>query len=131
MNYRELEFELEPETCKCQSLEQSRIVKDKTGSRYEIRTILCGMLNNISSNDPLNGHLISQLQNLLIKLEETKPMEYDKYNEINDLIEEHSMIGFSETVVQKRLLKIAENLYENDENDGIFMLNIYIIHIFI
>lgn len=130
VNYRELEFELEPEICKCKSLEQSRIVKDKTESHYEISTILCGMLNNMPSSNPLNDHLLGQLQNLLKKLKDTKSFEYDKPSEINDLIEEHSLIGLSEMVLQKRLLKIAENLFEND-NDGICMLNIHIIYIFI
>lgn len=77
------------------------------------------MLDNVSSNDPLSDHLINQLQKILIQLEKTKSFENNVTNEIDDLIEEHSMVGFNEIVIKKRLLEIAEKLFESD-NDGIY-----------
>lgn len=72
------------------------------------------MLDDVSSNDPLSDHLISQLQKVMTKLEKTKLLENNAPNELNDLIEEHSMVGFSEIVIKKRLLEIAENSIESD-----------------
>lgn len=72
------------------------------------------MLDN-TSNYPLSDQLISQLQKIIIIMEETKPLEYN--SEVEDLIEEHSMVGFSEEVLKKRILDIADNLVEND-SDG-------------
>lgn len=72
------------------------------------------MLDDVSSNDPLSDHLISQLQKVMTKLEKTKLLENNEPNELNDLIEEHSMVGFSEIVIKKRLLEIAENSIESD-----------------
>lgn len=72
------------------------------------------MLDN-TTNYPLSDQLISQLQKIIIIMEETKPLEYN--SEVEDLIEEHSMVGFSEEVLKKRILDIADNLVEND-SDG-------------
>jgi len=47
-------------------------------------------------------------------LEKTKSLDYNDSSEIEDLIEEHSMVGFSEEVIKKRLLEIADNIVEND-----------------
>lgn len=72
------------------------------------------MLDNTSSNYCLSDRLISQLQKILNKLEKTKSLDYNDSSEIEDLIEEHSMVGFSEEVIKKRLLEIADNIVEND-----------------
>lgn len=87
-------------------------------ARHEIRKIICGMLDNTSSNYCPSVRLISQLQTILNKLEKTKSLDYNDSSEIEDLIEEHSIVGFSEEVIKKRLLEIAENLIENNF-DGI------------
>ncbi|KAF0768430.1 putative serine/threonine-protein kinase isoform X2 [Aphis craccivora] len=113
--YQEFAFGLEPETCKCHSVTQPKISNDKRVARHEILKIICGMLDN-TSNYPLSDQLISQLQKIIIIMEETKPLEYN--SEVEDLIEEHSMVGFSEEVLKKRILDIADNLVEND-SDGI------------
>lgn len=76
------------------------------------------MLDN-TSNYPLSDQLISQLQKIMIIVEETKSLEYNSSSEVEDLIEEHSMVGFSEEVLKKRILDIADNLVEND-SDGNF-----------
>lgn len=76
------------------------------------------MLDN-TSNYPLSDQLISQLQKIMIIMEETKSLEYNSSSEVEDLIEEHSMVGFSEEVLKKRILDIADNLVEND-SDGNF-----------
>jgi len=55
----------------------------------------------------------------MIIVEETKSLEYNSSSEVEDLIEEHSMVGFSEEVLKKRILDIADNLVEND-SDGNF-----------
>lgn len=117
VGYHEFAFELEPEICKCQSFIKPIITNDKTAAHYEIRKILCAMLDDVSSNDPLSDHLISQLQKVMTKLEKTKLLENNVPNEVDDLIEEHSMVGLSEIVIKKRLSEIAENLIESD-NDG-------------
>ncbi|XP_060862265.1 metacaspase-2-like isoform X2 [Metopolophium dirhodum] len=116
--YQEFAFGLEPETCKCHSVVQPKISNDKIVARHEIRKIICGMLDNTSSNYCLSDRLISQLQKIINKLENTKSLDYNDSSEIEDLIEEHSMVGFSEEVIKKRLLEIADNIVENDI-DGI------------
>ncbi|XP_022168201.1 MATH and LRR domain-containing protein PFE0570w-like isoform X2 [Myzus persicae] len=116
--YQEFAFELERETCKCHSVVQPKISNDKIVARHEIRKIICGMLDNTASNYPLSDQLISQLQKIITKLEDTKSFDYNESSEVEDLIEEHSMVGFSEEVIKKRLLEIAENLVEN-ASDGI------------
>lgn len=113
--YQEFAFGLEPETCKCHSVTQPKISNDKIVARHEILKIICGMLDN-TSNYPLSDQLISQLQKIMIIMEETKSLEYN--SEVEDLIEEHSMVGFSEEVLKKRILDIADNLVEKD-SDGI------------
>ncbi|KAE9537684.1 hypothetical protein AGLY_006707, partial [Aphis glycines] len=115
--YQEFAFGLEPETCKCHSVTQPKISNDKIVARDEILKIICGMLDN-TSNYPLSNHLISQLQKIMIIMEETKSLEYNSSSEVEDLIEEHSMVGFSEEVLKKRILDIADNLVENNI-DGI------------
>ncbi|XP_050056040.1 uncharacterized protein LOC114125811 isoform X3 [Aphis gossypii] len=115
--YQEFAFGLEPETCKCHSVTQPKISNDKIVARDEILKIICGMLDN-TSNYPLSDHLISQLQKIMIIVEETKSLEYNSSSEVEDLIEEHSMVGFSKEVLKKRILDIADNLVENN-SDGI------------
>jgi len=121
--YQEFAFELELETCKCHSVVQPKISNDKIVARHEIRKIICGMLDNTTSNYPLSDQLISQLQKILTKLEDTKSFDYNESSEVEDLIEEHSMVGFSEEVIKKRLLEIADGLVEN-ASDGTY-INIY------
>lgn len=117
MGYQEFAFGLESETCKCHSAVQPIISNDKKVARHEILKIICRMLDNTSSNYTLSDRLISQLQKIIITLEETKPLGYNDSSEVEDLIEEHSMVGFSEEIIKKRILEIANNLVEND-NDG-------------
>lgn len=112
MAYQEFAFGLEPETCKCHSVIQTKMV-----ARHEIRKIICEMLDNTSSNYLLNDRIIRQLQKLITKLEDTKSSDHNESSEVEDLIEEHSMVGFNEEVIKKRLLEIADNLVEN-ESDG-------------
>ncbi|XP_015363595.1 PREDICTED: uncharacterized protein LOC107161627 [Diuraphis noxia] len=116
--YQEFAFGLEPVTCNCHSVVQPKISNDKMVARHEIRKIICEMLDNTSSNYPLNDQIILQLQKIITKLEDTKSSDYNESSEVEDLIEEHSMVGFNEEVIKKRLLEIADNLVEN-ENDGI------------
>ncbi|XP_060835044.1 putative uncharacterized protein DDB_G0286901 [Rhopalosiphum padi] len=116
--YQEFAFGLEPETCKCHSVVQPKISNDKIVARHEIRKIICGMLDNMSKH-PLSDQLISQLQKIIITMEETKPLEFNGSSEVDDLIEEHSMVGFSEEVIKKRILDIADNLVENVSDDNI------------
>eukprot|EP00102_Acyrthosiphon_pisum_P021137 XP_016658347.1 PREDICTED: probable serine/threonine-protein kinase DDB_G0283337 [Acyrthosiphon pisum] len=116
--YQEFAFGLEPETCKCHSVIQPKISNDKIVARHEIRKIICGMLDNTSSNYCLSDRSISKLQKIINKLEKTKSLDYNDSSEVEDLIEEHSMVGFSEEVIKKRLLEIADNMVENDI-DGI------------
>jgi len=113
--YQEFAFGLEPETCKCHSVVQPKTSNDKIVTRHEIHKIICGMLDNTSSNYCLSDRLISQLQKIISKLEN---LDYNDSSELEDLIEEHSMVGFSEEVIKKRLLEIADNIVENDI-DGI------------
>ncbi|CAI6343996.1 unnamed protein product [Macrosiphum euphorbiae] len=116
--YQEFAFGLDPETCKCHSVVQPKTSNDKIVARHEIHKIICGMLDNTSSNYCLSDRLISQLQKIISKLEKTKSLDYNDSSEVEDLIEEHSMVGFSEEVIKKRLLEIADNIVENDI-DGI------------
>jgi len=96
---------------------QPIITNDKIVARRDIRRILCGMLDNISSNsDSLNDNLISRLLKIMEKLEETNSLECNVPNELYDLVEEHSLVGFSETIIKKRLLEIVENVLKNDYN---------------
>jgi len=115
--YQEFAFGLEPETCKCHSVVQPKLSNDKIVARHEIRKIICEMLDNTSSNYPLSDQMISQLQKIITKLEDTKSSDCNESSEVEDLIEEHSMVGFNEEVIKKRLLEIVDNLVEN-ENDG-------------
>uniref|UniRef100_A0A2S2NHD7 Uncharacterized protein n=1 Tax=Schizaphis graminum TaxID=13262 RepID=A0A2S2NHD7_SCHGA len=114
--YQEFAFELEPETCKCHSVVQPKISNDKIVAHHEILKIICGMLDN-TSNYPLSDRLIRQLQKIINTMEKTKSLEFNGSSEVDDLIEEHSMVGFSEEVIKKRILDIADNLKEND-SDG-------------
>lgn len=120
MAYQEFAFGLEPETCKCHSVVQPKISNDKIAARHQIRKIICEMLDNTSSIYSLSDRLISQLQKIIIQLEETQSLEYNDLSEVEDLIKEHSMAGFSEEVLKRRLCEIAEKLAENDneDNDG-------------
>lgn len=117
MAYREFMFELEPQICKCQSLVQPVINNDRNVARNDICRILCGMLDNVSSNtDSLNDNTISELLKIMEKLEEPNLLEYNVPNELYDLVEEHSMIGYSEMVIKKKLLEIVKNVFINDDN---------------
>jgi len=110
-------FELEPQICKCQSSVQPVINNDRNVARNDIRRILCGMLDNVSSNtDSLNDNTISELLKIMEKLEEPNSLEYNVPNELYDLVEEHSMIGYSEMVIKKKLLEIVKNVFINDDN---------------
>lgn len=115
MAYHEYTYELEPKTCKCQSSVCPVIINDKNAAHCEIRNTLYGILNNVSSNDILSNHLIVQLQKILIKLDETNILEGKESNILKDLVEEHSMFGFSEMVIKQRLMEIAKNYH-----DGIY-----------
>lgn len=120
MAYHEFAFELEPETCKCQSSSVRPISNDdKTMvARHDIRRIVCGMLDGLSSNSgPLNDRVIGQLLKVMEKLDETDSSEHGMPpNELRDLVEEHGFVAFNETVIKKRLLEIVENTLENDNN---------------
>jgi len=116
--YQEFAFGLEPETCKCHSTVQPKVSNNKMVARHEIRKIICKMLDNTSSNYSLNDRIISQLQKIITNLEDTKSSDCNESSEVEDLIEEHSMVGFNEEVIKKRLLEIADNIVEN-ESDGI------------
>lgn len=92
-------------------------------ARHEIRSILCGILDNLSSNNVLNDPLINQLRKIKTNLEKITLSGPDKMNEVEDLVDEHSVIGFSENIIEKRLLEMAENEFKNnndDEIDGIY-----------
>lgn len=117
MAYQEFTFELEPETCSCQSSIRSQNSVDKKTSRHEIRRILCATIDNMLSNDISDDLLINNLQNILINLEETKT---HNLNEVEDLIEEHTRVGLSKNIIKKRLLEIAENIYDY-KNDGTYI----------
>lgn len=116
MAYHEFTFELEQETCKCQ-LAVQQLPMSNIKARSQIHKVICGMLDNMSSNDPLSDELISQLQKIMIYLENTKSSEYSKLNELEDLVENYSVVGFNEIVIKNRLLEIAKNLIDND-HDG-------------
>lgn len=110
VSYHEVLFDVEPETCKCQS-SQSKCINDNTVARYEIRKILCGILDDmLLNNDPLCDPLISKLQKIMTNLEDNDLLEQKKSNEVENLIEEHSVVGFSEMVIKKKLLEMAENI---------------------
>ncbi|VVC43513.1 Hypothetical protein CINCED_3A019814 [Cinara cedri] len=125
--YHEVMFDVQPEICTCQS-PLPKNTKNNTVTRYEIRRILCGMLNDIlSNNDSLSDPLVHKLQKIMINLEETDLMENKDSNEVKNLIEEHSIDGFSETVIKNRLFKIAENDYDEKsfEQMALEMENFY------
>jgi len=109
---------------------QPIITNDKIVACRDIRRILCGMLDNVSSNsDSLNDHLISRLLKIMEKLEETNSLECNMPNELHDLVEEHSLVGFSETIIKKRLLEIVENVFKND-NNGTQINNLFSSYLF-
>lgn len=113
MAYHEVTFEVEPEACKCQSSKFGK-TNDKTIARYEICRILRGMLDHILSLDEsLSYPLISKLQKIMTNLEDKDLLKRNDSNEVKNLVVEHSIIGFSEIIIKKRLLEIAEN-----NNDG-------------
>lgn len=115
MAYHEYIYDLEPKPCKCQSSVRPRIINDKNEALCEIRNTLYGILDNVSSNDILSNHLTIQLRKILTKLDETKFLEGKESNILKDLVEEHSMFGFSEMVIKQRLMEIAKNYH-----DGIY-----------
>ncbi|XP_025203785.1 putative uncharacterized protein DDB_G0282133 isoform X2 [Melanaphis sacchari] len=117
--YQEFAFGLEPETCKCHSVVQPKISHDKTVARHEILKTICGMLEN-TSNYPLSDKLITQLQKIIMIMEETKSLEHNGLTEVDDLIEEHSMVGFSDEVIKNRIMDIANNIVENNSDEIAF-----------
>jgi len=119
--YHECAFELESETCKCQSSNQPRTANDKIVARYEICRILCGMINKNISNDPLNNHLINLLQKLMIKRKETNFQEFNESNLLEDLVEELSIVSISEMAIKEKLLEIVEKIFKNDD-DGKYLV---------
>lgn len=106
---------MEPKTCKCQSSVRPCIINNKNAALSEIHNTLYGILNNVSSNDILSNHLTVQLQKMFTKLDEIKFLEGKESNVLKDLVEEHSMFGFSEMVIKQRLMEIAKNYH-----DGIY-----------
>ncbi|XP_025418789.1 putative uncharacterized protein DDB_G0286901 isoform X2 [Sipha flava] len=111
--YHEFTYESELETsCKCQSMIQPKITNDKVEARKEIHKVICEMLDD-TSKDSLDDQLISQLQEIMAKLIETKPLEFEDLNELENFVDEHSVIGYSKTAIKNKLLEIAKHLHEN------------------
>lgn len=114
MAYSEIAFESEPKTCTCQPLIKPRITKNKKVARNEILNILCGMLDDVSSND---NKLSNELQKILISLDKPNPLTNNVSSKLENLVEQHCIVGINENTIKKRLLEIAMNVLEN-ENDG-------------
>lgn len=112
--YSNFTFESKSQTCTREPIIQPRKTKSKTVARNEICEILCEMLKNKSSN--LNDKLTNQLQTILINLEETSPWTNNYSSQLENLIEEHCMIDLNENIIKSRILEIAENVFENENN---------------
>lgn len=108
MAYHEFKL-LEPESRKCQPLNQPTKTNDEVVARSEIYSILYGMLHHMSSSDLVNDQLFGQLQKIMVKVEKSNSLECNDLDEVEDLIKEHSMVGLSDIVIKNRLLELAEN----------------------
>jgi len=78
------------------------------------------MINKNVSNDPLNNHLINLLQKLMIKRKETN-QEFNESNLLENLVEELSIVSFSEMAIKEKLLEIVEKIFKNN-NDGKYLV---------
>lgn len=120
MAYHEFTYESDLETyCKCQSLIQPKITNDKVEARKEIGEVVCEIFDD-KSTDFLDDQLISELDKMIAKLEETNPMEYDDLNELKHFVEEHSVVGFSKTAIKNKLLEIAKHVFKKTD-DGRYL----------
>lgn len=114
--YHEVMYEVEPETYECQT-SQPKKTNDKTVARSEIRRILRGMLDDISLNvKSLSYSLISKLEKIMTNLEESNFLEHKDSNKVQNLVEEHSLVGFNEMVIKNKLLEMAESDDGNSKN---------------
>ncbi|XP_050421655.1 uncharacterized protein LOC126834066 isoform X2 [Adelges cooleyi] len=112
--YREFTFDFEPETCTCHLSSQSRPTRDETTACEEIQCILCTILENDLSNDVLSNQLDNILQYLQKKLDGTTHSEETSLKDLDRLIKEHATTGLTNSVIQQRLLEIAEHFFENN-----------------
>lgn len=115
--YSNFTFESESLTCTCQPMIHPRITENKKKAHYEIYKILREMLKNTLSYDLLNDELTKQLQNILIYFKEPNPFTNNYSSQLENLIEQHSMVDLSENIIKHRLLEIAKNVFEN-KNEG-------------
>ncbi|XP_050421654.1 homeobox protein 4-like isoform X1 [Adelges cooleyi] len=118
--YREFTFDFEPETCTCHLSSQSRPTRDETTACEEIQCILCTILENDLSNDVLSNQLDNILQYLQKKLDGTTHSEETSLKDLDRLIKEHATTGLTNSVIQQRLLEIAEHFFENNIQDDAF-----------
>ncbi|XP_050421656.1 uncharacterized protein LOC126834066 isoform X3 [Adelges cooleyi] len=116
--YREFTFDFEPETCTCHLSSQSRPTRDETTACEEIQCILCTILENDLSNDVLSNQLDNILQYLQKKLDGTTHSEETSLKDLDRLIKEHATTGLTNSVIQQRLLEIAEHFFENNIQDN-------------